>query len=113
MRTVTPCFLRYETRGVLNLAYDSVNLYQHMSFLMCQFALSKVTCIVMPPFTPNQFMLDKHRRSKGEEDWHIFGECVRKAMCEASGMRLGARLGHADKFLYKDYMGSVIDKVDI
>ena len=57
-------------------------------------------------------MLDKHR-NKGEEDWQVFGECVRKAMCEASGMKLGTRLSHADKFLYKDYMGSVIDKVDI
>ena len=34
----------------------------------------------MPEFTPTEWMLDNHA-DKGKEDWEIFGECVREAMC--------------------------------
>ena len=36
----------------------------------------------MPPFTPNEEMLEKHA-DKGKEDWEIYAWCVRDAMAKA------------------------------
>lgn len=36
----------------------------------------------MPPFVPNQYMLEKHH-DKGEYDWEIYAWCLRDAMAKA------------------------------
>ena len=37
------------------------------------------TLYIMPPFVPNQFMLDKHD-DKGKFDWEIYAWCLREAI---------------------------------
>ena len=48
----------------------------------------KCTLHIMPEFTPNDLMLQKHA-DKGQEDWEIFAECVRDVMCKKSGLSKG------------------------
>ena len=45
------------------------------------------TLYIMPPFVPNQYMLDRHN-DKGEFDWEIYAWCVRDAMAKAGGFDL-------------------------
>ena len=47
----------------------------------------KCTLYIMPEFTPNNLMLQKHA-DKGTEDWEIYAECVREAMAKAGGSAL-------------------------
>jgi hypothetical protein len=40
------------------------------------------TLYIMPPFVPNQYMLDLHQ-DKGLYDWEIYAWCVRDAIAKA------------------------------
>ena len=51
-------------------------------FVCSYFAFRKCTLHIMPPFTPNEEMLEKHA-DKGKEDWEIYAWCVRDAMAKA------------------------------
>jgi len=58
----------------------------------------------MPEFTPTMWMLNNHRnRSQEEEDWEIYGECVREAMARYSGLTLDNRT-NKEKLDYEDFM---------
>lgn len=52
----------------------------------------------MPPFVPNQYMLDAHM-DKGECDWEIYAWCLRHAIAKygrfgLSDMKMKARLDY-------------------
>lgn len=57
---------------------------------------------IMPPFVPNQYMLDKHS-DKGEYDWEIYAWCVRDAMCKAGGFSKSEQ-SYRDKLQYENFM---------
>jgi hypothetical protein len=48
-----------------------------------QFRWAKI--IIMPEFTPNTVMLEKHD-DKGEEPWEIYAWCVRDVISKYSGI---------------------------
>ena len=100
MRTVVPTFIKYQSKGNVNLAYDVMNLFQHWVLVMCQFRMSSVQVTIMPPFTPNEHMLNKFRTSEEQEDWQIYAECVRDLISKHSGLPKAERIDHKEKIMY-------------
>lgn len=60
------------------------------------------TLYIMPPFIPNQYMLDRHQ-DKGEYDWEIYAWCVRDAMAKAGRFEL-CEQSIRDKLDYERFM---------
>lgn len=85
MRTVLPAFLSFET-GQISPAFDSVEFFPLLIMLCSSLEPIVCTLTVMPEFTPNSVMLDRHGGTKGKENWEIFAECVRDAMSKHSGI---------------------------
>ena len=86
MRTVIPSFVTFET-GQISPTYEIVEFLPLLIMLCTSLEPISCTFTVMPEFTPNSFMLDKHSRSaKGKENWEVFANCVRDAMSKHSGL---------------------------
>ena len=54
--------------------------------LCSRFSCMSSTLTIMPPFMPNDKMLELHA-DKGEHDWEIFAWCVRDAICKAGNLK--------------------------
>ena len=81
MRTVQPVFIKIDNSDV-NLSFESMDLKVLVVLLYSEFAFRRCTLHMMPPFTPNETMLNMHA-DKGKEDWEIYAWCVRNAMAKA------------------------------
>ena len=81
MRTVQPVFCKLSNSDV-NLTFEVMDLKVLVVLLYSEFAFRKATLHIMPPFEPNDTMLDMHA-DKGKEDWEIYAWCVRNAMAKA------------------------------
>ena len=66
----------------MSITFESVDLKVMAVFLCSQLSVRKCTLNIMPPFTPNDAMLNMHA-DKGKEDWEIYAWCVRNAMAKA------------------------------
>ena len=81
MRTVQPVFCKLSNSAV-HLRTDTFDIPVLVVLLVCEIGLRRSTLHIMPPFTPNDKMLEIHS-DKGTEDWQIFAWCVRDAMAKA------------------------------
>ena len=59
MRTIQPCFVKLSW-GVVNPAFDVVDLIDILVLCLSNLVPTLCTLYIMPPFVPNQYMLDKH-----------------------------------------------------
>ena len=59
--------------------FDVLPLPELFILMLSNVSFSKSTLYIMPPFVPNQHMLDKHD-DKGQYDWEIYAWCLRDAM---------------------------------
>lgn len=75
MRTMIPCFISFSDSMVLP-HYDTVTFAPLVFLLTCSFLPVVCTLNIMPEFTPNKIMLEKHA-DKGKEPWEIYAWCVR------------------------------------
>ena len=84
MRTVTPTFFSI-TSGQISPTYDIVDLIPLLILLFSSlyFRWAKIT--ILPDFTPNSWMLEKHA-DKGNEPWEIYAWCVREVISKYSGI---------------------------
>ena len=64
----------------------------------------------MPPFVPNQWMLDNHG-DKGLYDWEIYAWCVRDAIAK-TGRLIKSEVGNRDRCKYYDMMNKKTDSVE-
>ena len=85
MRTVQPCFVNLSSSAV-RPCYDIMNLPELLIMLCSRFSCMTSTLTIMPPFMPNDKMLQLHA-DKGEQDWEIFAWCVRDAICKAGNLK--------------------------
>ena len=85
MRTVQPCFVTLSDGGAVRPCYDIMNLPELMVMLCSRFSCVTSTLTIMPPFMPNDRMLELHA-DKGEADWEIFAWCVRDAISKAGNI---------------------------
>ena len=102
MRTVVPCFVTFET-GQISPAYDSVEAGILMIMLMSSLELITCNLTLMPEFTPNTFMLEKHA-DKGKEPWEIYAWCVRDLISKTSGLPKNDKCSFRYKKHYNNYM---------
>ena len=85
MRTVQPCFVNL-TDSAVRPCYDTLNLPEQLILLCSRFSIVTSTLTIMPPFMPNDKMLELHG-DKGATDWEVFAWCVRDAIVKASGLK--------------------------
>lgn len=112
MRTTTPCFYSISS-GMISPTYDIISLPELMVLLVCNlsFRISRIN--IMPEFTPNTFMLEKHA-DKGNEPWKIFAWCVRDAISKHSGIiKLDEKLCLKDKNAFYALMSGHCDRAEI
>jgi hypothetical protein len=111
MRTIQPCFTKVSKCHIKptweNPFFDSLLILQ----------LSDITPVVstlfiMPPFVPNQWMLDTHQ-DKGTFDWEIFAWCVRDAMAKAGGFEKIDDYSQKDRQKYWAMMNKIEDSIEI
>ena len=85
MRTVTPTFFSMSSLGQVTPTYAI------MAMIPLQLLLTSSLCprwgqiTIMPEFTPNPYMLEKHA-DKGKEPWEIYAWCVRDAIAKHAGI---------------------------
>ena len=63
----------------------------------------------MPPFVPNQYMLDTHK-DKGHCDWEIYAWCLRDAIAKQGGFGL-SDLRTSDRLAYQNFMNKKTDSI--
>ena len=84
---------------------------QILLFSSLYFRWAKIT--IMPDFTPNPWMLEKHD-DKGNDPWEIYAWCVRDAMSKHSGIKiLDEKLALKDKKGFESLMNGESDKVEV
>ena len=71
--------------------------------LMCSFDLITCTMTILPEFTPNTVMLEKHA-DKGVEPAEVFAWCVRDIISKASGLPKDDAASFRTKKEYNAYM---------
>ena len=84
MRTVIPSFIVVQS-GMVWPFYDTIDFFPMLYLILCDLSFTVSTLYIMPEFTPNAVMLEKHA-DKGKEPWEIFAWCVRDAICKKSGL---------------------------
>ena len=85
MRTVRPCYLTL-TKRFFSSSFDVLGYWEYNILLMSSLCTYTCTVHILSEFTPNDLMLKIHAE-KGQEDWEIFAECVREAMCKKSKLK--------------------------
>ena len=85
MRTVIPCYITIK-EGYVSPRYDTTDFLPLIYLMLSDPSLSKSTLYIMPEFTPNSVMLDRHA-DKGSQPWEIFAWCVRDAISKHSGLK--------------------------
>ena len=88
MRTVQPCFVKVEHSGGLSPMFDIMDLKFQAILWLSNIGYYKSTLHIMPPFTPNDHMLEIHA-DKGDSDWEIFAWCVRDAISRQGQLMKG------------------------
>ena len=80
MRTVTPSYFSI-IGGQVRPTFDTINLMPliYLLFSLLNPRLGRIK--IMPDFTPNAYMLEKHS-DKGKEPWEIYAWCVRDAIAK-------------------------------
>ena len=73
------------------------------------FTWTTATLYVMPPFVPNQYMLDTHQ-DKGEYDWEIYAWCIRDVIRKSGDFGL-CEMAVRDKLAYERFMKGITDSM--
>ena len=84
MRTTVPCFVTF-SNAMVRPTFDALDLGPFITLLLTSLSFMTMKITIMPEFTPNSFMLEKHA-DKGDEPWKIFAWCVRDAISKHSGI---------------------------
>ena len=108
MRTVQPCFIKFDY-GMVNPCYDTIDFWHLIILMISSLGLYKSHLYIMPPFTPNEYMLEKHA-DKGTEDWEIFAWCVRDAMAKTGNFAISDQ-PLREKLQFERFMKCEVDEI--
>ena len=101
MRTVVPAFIKISNR-TFNPSWDCIDFVPYLIMLLSTICFHKFELVIMPEFTPTDWMLTMHRK-KSDQDWEVYAECIREAMAKYSGMPMrDDPMRH--KVHYEDFM---------
>jgi hypothetical protein len=82
--------------------YEITALFDLVFLLLSDLSFTTSTLYIMPPFVPNQYMLDKHN-DKGEFDWEIYAWCLRDAMAKTGNFKICDQTMR-EKLAYEKFM---------
>lgn len=111
MRTVTPTYVDVKA-GQIAPFYDTCEMIPLFILMFSSFSTNSVTLNIMPDFTPNTVMLEKHA-DKGEEPWEVYAWCVRDAISQTSGLEKQNNVNFKDKTAYVDFMNGYTDHMEV
>jgi len=91
--------------------YDTPYFWPFLYMYFATFSPHQLQLTIMPEFVPTEWMLDNHR-DKGEDDWQIYAECVREAICKQGNFQKCDR-PIRDKLHYENFMRGEKNEVEI
>ena len=91
----------------VNPTFDVMNLKDLIVLMFANPGFTISTLYIMPPFVPNQYMLDRHQ-DKGHYDWEIYAWCVREVMAKVGGFGL-CEQSYREKLDYEKFMNGETD----
>ena len=109
MRTIQPCFVKI-SYSMVNPTFDIMTLKDLIVLMFANLGFAISTLYIMPPFVPNQYMLDRHQ-DKGEFDWEIYAWCVRDAIAKAGGFAL-SDMQNRERMKYCNFMNKYTDSCE-
>lgn len=111
MRTIRPCFIKLNFWMTVRPSFEGPELFDMFVLLLSNFGFTLATLYIMPPFIPNQYMLDTHG-DKGEADWEIYAWCLRDVMAKAGKFEL-SNVGHRERLDYSNFMNKRINELTV
>ena len=112
MRTIIPCYFSWKQYSQFNPTYDSFDLGDWLILQLCTIGVYSYKLHIMPPFTPNYIMLEKHA-DKGKSDWEIYAWCLRDVMSKQSGLKKADNIPFKDKNAYCEFMMGRADEMQV
>jgi hypothetical protein len=112
MRTVLPCYLTWTQNAQFNPTYESMYLTHWLAMFFSCIGFYTMKLHIMPPFTPNHIMLEKHA-DKGKTDWEIYAWCVRDAIAKKGSLIKVENNSFRDKYAYLDFMLGSTDQMEV
>ena len=77
MKAVIPLVFTYKSYGGFKPQWDVLDFIEHCIFIGYGCNLYKCTVSILPPFLPNEYLLETHRdKTKTGEDWEVFAWAV-------------------------------------
>merc|ERR1712083_533675 len=101
MRSVQPVFIKLSDSYV-HLTTEGGDLVPLAILMMCDLGFRSAKVHIMPPFTPNDKMLEIHA-DKGKEDWEIYAWCVRDAIAKAGNFVKRDNQPLKERYEYYDF----------
>ena len=77
-----PLVITYKHFGPFDPQWDALNFMVH-GILMFSVGFYSCTMSVLPPFLPNEYLLETHRdKTKDGQDWEVFAWAIQDVMCK-------------------------------
>ena len=111
MRTIQPTFCKV-TGGHVRLIYSILDLPVLFVMLLSEIVIRKCTLYILPPFEPNDEMLELHA-DKGEEDWEIYAWCLRDVIAKAADLEKKENNEYKERNAYFKYINGRCDINDV
>ena len=86
MRTCVPCISKFSYCHYAP-TWEVISVPDLIIMWLCHSGLMLNTLYILPPFVPNQYMLEKHA-DKGEAEWEIYAWCVRDIIAKQGHYQL-------------------------
>jgi len=96
-------FIKYAGTSSLSPAYDSIE-WLPLFILTLSWAGFSAEITVLPDFTPNEYLYEKHK-DKGSERWEVFAWAIRDVLMKHGGFK-NCSQPLSEKFRYEQFMQS-------
>jgi 1-acyl-sn-glycerol-3-phosphate acyltransferase len=112
MRPVIPLTMKYTSSEKMRIQWDVLDFLPH-TILTHSYGTYSCTVSALPPFMPNDYLLETHRDKvkEGAEDWEIYAWAVRDVMAKSGGFET-IEVELRDKVNYKKFMVGKSDRLE-
>ena len=95
----------------MRITYSILDMPVLFIMLMSELACRTATLHIMPPFTPNDAMLNLHK-DKGKEDWEIYAWCLRDAIAKAGNFEVRPNNPYKERIDYYKYINGRLNVIE-
>ena len=96
----------------MRITYSILDMPVLFIMLMSELACRTATLHIMPPFTPNDAMLNIHK-DKGTEDWEIYAWCLRDAIAKAGNFEVRPNNPYKERMDYYYYINGRLNELEV